>query len=60
MLDKDTCLKIEERVLSNLQIQTDIEDTSTSKILNLVCAIAVKASILTLQEYEQLNKSQEE
>ena len=59
MLDKDTCIKLEELVLKKLYSPEDGEDASFARMHNSIVKIATTAAITTLQEYERLKMDSE-
>lgn len=59
MLDKDTAIILEENAMERINKIYPESDEKLSGITNLISEISIRATIITLQEYEklQINKN---
>lgn len=57
MLNKEQCIQLEKSAMEQIN-KLYTNDDANSKLAKVLSNLAVKSTIITLQEYEKLNKSQ--
>lgn len=54
MLDSETAKRLEDKVFERMNLN-QLKDSGTDSLTKMISKIAVRATIITLQEHERLN-----